>query len=368
MSNGRVIASVQWLRGIAAVMVVLAHLDLGTDTFYLPLLLIQGYGGGGVDIFFAISGFIMMVTTGEGAFSQRDFLARRLIRVAPTYWIYTSIFFLTALFSRFHPSFIDLIRSILFVPYSHFGTYTPIVNVGWTLNYEMFFYLVFSFVRRSPRMTGVRTFFIFASLVALGAALPRTGSVFAFYGSPIILEFAFGCLIGQLWLSPVRVPPALAVIAGIAGLVGFVLLPTFTGLVTEGTTRAGYRVLALGIPAALILFGAVFCARDASFWKNRAMLLLGQISFSIYLTHTFVIRVLYKLFQHSALSAGATVAVTALCVGIVIVSAWLAYAVIERPITGLLLRMTGLGGGGGATSRSERPVALQTGSGDTVKA
>src|SRR5687768_6729717 len=138
--------SIQYLRGLAAILVLASHALL------YPLLehdLAYGrLGWLGVILFFVISGFIMVAVTGEGKFSASDFLRRRFIRIVPMYGAATLLAAALALFAPqlFKTTVYDgaeLVMSLLFIPFYNpvSGGIHPLYKLGWTLNYEIFFYV-----------------------------------------------------------------------------------------------------------------------------------------------------------------------------------------------------------------------------------
>ncbi len=129
------LSSLELLRFVAALLVVL---------FHLPSI---GIGEFGVDIFFVISGYVMMLSTATGS---HQFLLKRLIRIVPLYWAATLAVFLIALLipsllNNTSANLVHLIKSLLFVPFDKNGTgHQPLLTIGWTLNFEMYFYLLFA--------------------------------------------------------------------------------------------------------------------------------------------------------------------------------------------------------------------------------
>jgi peptidoglycan/LPS O-acetylase OafA/YrhL len=216
MSRPVPLQSIQILRALAATLVVIGHAF--HDSTYIaqhtsqPLIEMPYFEWGfGVDIFFVISGFIMIYTTVDlfgqpGAAST--FLTRRLIRIAPLYWLTTALLILVAIFA---PHFLNVpieswrsvVTSYLFIPdVRGNGEVRPILATGWTLNYEMFFYAIFACALTLPLRRGllwVVGFFIFLSVAGFMAALP--GAALPFWTDSIILEFVLGILVGLLCLS-----------------------------------------------------------------------------------------------------------------------------------------------------------------------
>ena len=143
------IPTIQYLRAIAAMMVVWHHAreQLPGLKFFFP----SEFGPSGVDLFFVISGFIMVATT-TGPGRPFNFIARRLIRVVPLYWLLTCTMVALAwklpqLFRTIDLAPAHVLQSLLFIPHyspSFPGMAWPVLVPGWTLNFEMFFYAVFA--------------------------------------------------------------------------------------------------------------------------------------------------------------------------------------------------------------------------------
>ena len=198
---------IQALRFVAAALVVIAHttqailirLHGGDDTGYWEL------GTFGVDIFFVISGFIMASTTKDapvGVESASQFFVRRMIRVIPLYWIYTTLKLLIvglvpASSTKVFPSLEHIVASYLFIPHADAsGRMWPALPVGWTLIYEMFFYIVFAVAISSTRFRATMTAGVFLGVGVL-AAVVQGSAVLNFLGDSLLLEFVFGVAIAQ---------------------------------------------------------------------------------------------------------------------------------------------------------------------------
>ncbi|MDR1491167.1 MAG: acyltransferase [Planctomycetaceae bacterium] len=172
------IESVQMMRGIAALSVVFCHLG------------IIGKGGFGVDLFFCISGFIMMLVTEKNC---DRFLKKRLLRICPLYYLLTigafAMAFIAPNLLRDANTGLDaLLRSFFFI-----GGNEIMVGVGWTLCYEMFFYLLFfiAFKINHKNRHIISTAFLTA-IVLTGLIIKTTNGYLEFYTQPILLEFALG--------------------------------------------------------------------------------------------------------------------------------------------------------------------------------
>lgn len=319
--------SIQYLRALAALGVVVFHaLESTPYKFHI--------GQAGVDVFFVVSGFIMTILMLGREDDPRLFLWRRLVRIAPLYWAVTFAALAVSwikpnFFYRFDGSLENTLLSLLFVPHASADGVAPVLWQGWTLEYEMFFYGLCALCLLAP--AGRRLMLLGAALGALtlaGAALPVGGPAGAVYTNPLLLEFAAGVALATAWRRGLMARPLLGAAALIAGLGAFVahhfgILPV-----------SGLRALDWGLPALLTVAGAVSLEAAGRVPRSRASLLLGDASYSLYLTHGFVVSALVwtapaapvwlKASAAAVLSAAAAIA---------------CYLVFERPTTQALKRL-----------------------------
>jgi len=279
------IVAIQALRAIAAIAVALCH-------FSQVSLILHGHTndpipgfqlGAGVDLFFVISGFIMVYSS-EPLFAAsggaRTFFARRIARIVPLYWITTLI--AIPLFAQPY-RWSEVACSILFIPCARAsGEIAPLNGVGWTLNYEMFFYVLFACVLVWPRRVAAPALCVaLAAIPLFGVLLTLQAAALRFWSQPIVIEFALGVLIATLYRSGVslgwmhRCALALAAIATIA-------------LASPVYPLSWHRPLYWGVPAAALVAAAVL-GRDLGegFFAGIARR-LGDASYSIYLIHPLV--------------------------------------------------------------------------------
>jgi len=289
VSTGHTLLGVQYLRAIAALMVVWYHLIVQIPE-YTPFLdfhtiLDSRSLGAGVHVFFVISGFIMTATTQR--ILPGHFAARRVIRIVPLYWLLTAAvvgfsylhFFQSTLVTR------ELIwKSLLFVPYvASSGRVEPLLTPGWTLNVEMVFYAAFTaalYLSRQHRILIVT--FCFIGLVFAGLTLsgPEDGPFLWLMTRAWMLEFCTGMLIGHFYLHEALSAPKWACVALTVG--GFGLLLS-SWLVSTDESRPYV------LPATFIVLGVVAFEMRAGIALRRFPMLLGNASYSIYLSHTFVL-------------------------------------------------------------------------------
>ncbi len=326
-------------RGVAANIVVVGHLFEAEAIFRganIPEF--AGiYGSSGVDVFFVLSGFIMVAVAGRRVGSL-TFLWRRVARIYPTYWLTTlatlalaivSPTVVTALAQR------SLWRSFLLIP----AVTPPFVTVGWTLVHEMYFYLVFAglLAMRIPITVGLVGWGL--SIVAMTITAPDlvAGSpLLQVITHPLTAEFMMGALVGVLWLNS-RMPGArFAAIIGLATLpieilVGYLFLGH---AIILGPQFNSLRVLAFGIPSALIIYGLAAAERRGPAPRTPSfMVRLGDWSYSTYLMHGLVIGPFGHMLFVLDRSGGIGRSITFIVGGLILsnIAGALAHICFERP-------------------------------------
>ena len=338
-SPSKEIWSIQYLRAAAALMVVCHHAanQVPGMSTWAP----WQFGTSGVDLFFVISGFIMVVTTARSTMRAPEFWRRRIVRVVPLYWLLTLGMVIVAigspgLFKTLKVAPESLIESLLFIPHfsqSFPGRVWPLLVPGWTLNFEMFFYAVFGvtlFLRREHRLPALTAGLV--GLVVIGAALgPFDSAAAQTYTHPMLLEFLAGAWIGNEWSAGrIRLSLATSVLMIAVGA---------TLLVLRDEPPFGQLTQVVG--AAVVVTGALHERFRA--WRSRVLRAIGDSSYSLYLTHIFTLGVL-RLLWVRVFAATPTVWQTAgfLTAGVATCAlvGWLTFTCIERP---LLRRLNGEG-------------------------
>lgn len=338
----REILSVVYLRAICAVFIVLFHAagrDDVTGSGESPLEQAFALGASRVDIFFVISGFVLFLATySRGGEPPGAFLLRRIMRIAPLYWVFTLVLAFAALgwpklFPNLKPTAQDIAMSLFFIP--HFSASKPdkiwpILVQGWALTYEVIFYLVFTaalFARRLSWLPIIAA--LFCGLVLAGVILQPAGALGITITDPVLLEFLGGALFAQAWLNGWRMSRQGAWLLLVMALVGL----------GAGTWAAQHwvplRAAFLGIPALMIVIACVMLDASRPWKKIGWVQEIGQASYSIYLIHGIVISVVARGFVllkwadgsiASGLAFIATCGVAATLAGIV------SWRLIEKPL------------------------------------
>jgi len=340
---GGVLRNVQVLRALAAFMVVFVHLEaFGLRLGGGPEVFVAGNAG--VDLFFVISGFIMVFTTLTRPTTPAGFMGQRIQRIVPLYWLITLAVFAIALAApslmqatRADP--VELLKSLTFIPFTKSNGLTqPVAFVGWTLNYEMAFYALFALGLLAPRrwMGVAATAAAIVAVVALGAVFKPQGTLGAFYTAPIMLEFAYGMGLGLLWLKAPLKAPVLGRVAALA------ILPLFILMIAAPQLWPGLdRAFAFGLPATGIVFCALALERAGLSVRSRLALKLGDASYAVYLTHFFVTQAAVKASTALSLTSPAmTVLLIIVTLAAVALVGVAVHHLVERPIAQLLRRRT----------------------------
>ncbi|ATQ69366.1 MULTISPECIES: acyltransferase family protein [Methylosinus] len=360
-ADGEILA-VQYLRAVAALLVVYLHTKVYTDRFSWPLP--REFGAAGVDLFFVISGFIMVAITARRPLPPRQFLLRRAIRVVPLYWLVTLAILAVALIApgaMLHNlvTFDHVTLSLLFIP--HFnpleGNYTPFFKLGWTLNYEVYFYLAFaallgfpalSLRRRLAALTGA-----FLAAVAFYLAVRPDDPFLHIYCNPVILEFLIGAFIGCLHVEGRlrRVDRRAAAALLVVGVLAMTLL---------FDSDDSLRVITAGLGAAALLLALLAIEERGALPSWPLLVLLGDASYSIYLAHPLVLTCARLAAKKLDLPVeAATPGIIAVCVvvALAVASGVAVHLWLERPILAALrARLTSRAAGAGRDAKFALPM------------
>ena len=310
------ITNIQVLRFIAAFSVMMVHLTL------------FGFGIWGVDIFFVISGFIMMYVTEK---SHKNFFLKRIIRIIPIYWILTFGVFLVAilkpdLLNNTTADYEHLLKSLFFIPFNKNETgHFPVLFLGWTLNYEMIFYVIFTitiiFFRDNKIIACSSIIILF---VLLNYAFKEKSFIFQIYSNTILFEFIFGLFVYYIWK---KYNIKYSEISLLKKNILFFLL-TLIILILVNTHLP--RIISFGIPAFFLVLIFLFFLKNFRFPK--IFILLGDASYCLYLIHPYIIQFFYKFLNISGLNLIQEILYTVIIIICTLLISILFFKFIEKPI------------------------------------
>ena len=339
-AGGKRLETLEVLRGLAALSVLLYHVSAtASGQPGMSGVAPQHVGAAGVDVFFVLSGFLMAGLAATGRVNAPlVFLWERLSRIAPLYYAVTLAAFAIALampqlMRTAESDWVHLALSLAFLPWMEHGQLAPpLFFIGWSLNYEVFFYalVALSAALGDKRLGTVLLILLTLTLLQQNGIL--TGA-FSFYGDPIILEFGFGIVAWHLWTrNRVRALP----LGWLIGL-GAIALSVF------GMSEPGeWRALIWGVPAMLIVLGAA--SIQVPVFSRIAV--FGQTSYALYLTHVFVVTLYMRQLVPAVEGLGIPWAVHVLVMVVLCqVLAWAVWTWFDRPVSRMMrnaLPLTGM--------------------------
>jgi len=266
--------ALQYLRAIAALIVVYSHATLQVPAWESLLPYTGTYG---VDIFFVISGFIMVYIT-KASDTPGRFMINRIRRVVPLYWFFTLLmaavlFWLPGVFKSAEFSGPAVIQSLLFIP--HYSLQNPeyiwpIVAPGWSLNYEMYFYLLFAFslffahqLRIALIVCAITLFWGIYSYIDSSDPIPR------FVSDPSVFEFIAGMLLAVAFKRGLTLPPIGGWLFVAAGFAWASFAPADL-----------HHLIRISLPSTMIVIGFLYINLPV----KKFGLLLGDASYALYLS------------------------------------------------------------------------------------
>jgi peptidoglycan/LPS O-acetylase OafA/YrhL len=290
---------IQWLRAAAALEVAIWHSDLITKNFStLSVTAIEWYrpfGGIGVEVFFIVSGFVMCLRLPSYK-SGAQFMYARLARLVPMYWVFTSLVIVAYLVQpswRLNAMQLDLdliVRSYLMLPQMRY----PILGVGWSLEIEMIFYAELALVLTIAVAMGKRSgnvivyLLVIAGLCGFAFGTGPTARVWDYHLiSPYMLLFAFGWFMCAVTRTPAP-----------GTFLGALIASAAVWLIGIALAESADRHLLLRMAAAAAVFVLTYALRailQRDAFINRAASAVADASYSLYLSHWFVLSGLGKL-------------------------------------------------------------------------
>ena len=338
------IINIQALRGVAVLLVVLFHLvtieqKYGGVKTILPNFLNVGMFG--VDLFFVISGFVMVSVT-KGKFLNikhaAQFLYHRASRIYPTYWVYSLLvlgvfLFKPTLVNSSQGNEVNIVASFLLLPSDRL----PLVMVGWTLIHEMYFYLVYFFILLFISEKHLVNALVLWAAVIIGAnfslelATPFEKLVF----HPLTIEFIFGCFVAIYYFRKNNKILREDLLLSLAA-VGFIAMIYGQNLYYQHTEsfepQGWWRILIFGLPALSIVFYFINAERNG-FVFHSSLVRIGDTSYSIYLSHILTLSAVGRIWSSFSIDStwDNVIMIPILIISAIIVG-MLSYRYVERPL------------------------------------
>jgi exopolysaccharide production protein ExoZ len=336
------IENIQALRGTAVLMVVVYHIWSFEKNFWdsdkiLPDVL--KFGHIGVDLFFVISGFVIVTVT-KGLFSQsgaiKTFLIKRITRIYPLYWLYTFLLVISYCilgtdFGNFSTDF----KAFLLLPQGKL----PVLNVAWSLINEMHFYFVFAFLmffneKYLIKLLAIWSVFIIFGNIFYGVLVWNSDFHYLKLSlDPLTIEFIAGCIVAKMTyhnhkIHRYKIYPEIIFLSGLVFLIAGIMIYNKTG-----DSRIARAVL-FSIPFSAVLYGSVAMERNGSVIFPRFLRKIGDASYSIYLSHVLVILAIGRIWRPFNIQgyAADNVVFNTIILIMVISFGLCSYRFIERPI------------------------------------
>lgn len=283
--------NIQALRGLSSIFIILEHIRF------------LNCGAFCVDIFFCISGFMIMFSTEK---STTNFLSKRFLRIVPLYAMmtigtYLCVLIAPGLFAFTKADPVYLLKSLFFIPFEISpGIIQPLLRIGWTVNCEIMFYLLFyiSF-KISMKYRGIICSILLLLLMVLGQCIPNPPVFLQFYGDFVMLEFVYGIIAFYFikWIFSKLEGKEMAKPISYACLIVTVLIFVSLVITKPHINILGYRrIIIWGIPA-LCIFICIMIS-ETGITMPKTLVQLGNMSFSIYLMHYYPVQFLDRKVFH----------------------------------------------------------------------
>lgn len=327
--------TLQIVRAVASTSVVYFH--IGSVPCFGGVGFLPCFGGFGVDIFFVLSGFVMAMVAATGQTRSR-FAVNRISRIVPLYWTLTTFLFALAvlkpeLLNSTTANLSNYLCSIFFIPYfKENGTLMPLLFVGWSLNYEMFFYACvwLSLITVRKHYLWVTVGLLLAAYIGFGRYADNQ-VLNRFWGNGIMFEFVLGMIAflvyDKRYLENISIGVMLAV-----GFAGYLFMAA-----AEANALHVSRLLAYGVPSFLVVCSAVSLERVVNYAPRAAVKVLvdvGDASYATYLSHPYVTEAVRKILYQKLhlININSLVGMT-LTLFLALTAGALIYKLIDKPLS-----------------------------------
>ncbi|HAZ4812431.1 TPA: acyltransferase [Enterobacter cloacae] len=344
--NNKKIQSIHYLRGIAALMVAGFHFRAPLNALpYAPNLgnILFGSGAFGVDLFFIISGFIIAMSTERNS-GILSFMSKRFFRIYPAFIF---VFLIGSLTVYSNNSLSSLARSALLI-HKDYNQVSPsfgynILGPAWTLTYEIYFYSIFliamSFSHKyrcvlaslliALPMAAVQLWFNGSvNLSGDASAVIPSGLVMhdylRFASSPIMIEFIVGMAFYGMWKnSKIQLQKHHAILVFSACSVVFLYL-YFLNI------NAGFGLQGFGFWSVILVLGCLCYEKSKKISTSRVLIFLGDISFSLYISH-YLVKDILNTYNPDFWSTSRGIETFSISISLTFISTLIIHYGIEKP-------------------------------------
>lgn len=288
------ILGIEVARGVAALLVVVYHISRLFEQNFgsFPFGQITEIGHSGVDFFFVLSGFIIFFIHAKDIGVKgklKPYLIKRAVRVFPMYWFALAgtaalIPFVSSMES---PGMLSTVWQILLIPIGSAGL---ILDVSWSLQYELLFYFVFALLiaNRNLGLAVAWVWFITLCYHLFVSGIPVNAPVFL---SAFIFQFLIGCCTAHFVVKTNARFGLSALVIGLLYL-GAIWCFELQGQIDGFNTSAR---LHYGLAYSFIVTGIVGVENRYKVVVHPLFLTMGKSSYSLYLCHLLFGGVYYKL-------------------------------------------------------------------------
>jgi peptidoglycan/LPS O-acetylase OafA/YrhL len=329
--NDSNIESIQIMRGIAAILVILLHISVKGAQYGNGALKGFDIGGCGVDLFFIISGYIMCASTINRHLNFGEFMLHRVRRIIPLYWLTTTIAWMIFLYK---PEMVNSSggETSIWASYTLFPTGAKYLNGnGWTLTYEFIFYILFGLViQKGTYKAMVVSSVMLLALVVAGLVVSYDQATFNIVTANLNLEFIYG--MGCFYLFNKKIVKPTATMGISLSLAGALLLTAEA--IFKIPNQEMNRGWLWGLPMLLVFAGFLclegFIKGSASGLK-KSLLALGNSSYSLYLFHPFTLSAAAIVLKRMHMDANPYLFAAVLFI-VTVMAGYLVYLYVERPL------------------------------------
>lgn len=296
------IAPVQWLRAIAATLVLFVHGEGAIGKVAVPIVgafvpsipNLAVFGASGVDLFFIISGFVMAHALATRPLSPARFLGQRWLRIVPVFAVMSALYLALA---REPVAIQSVLMSVLVLPVFDTAAYhAPALNVGWTLGFEFAFYALVAVAIPAGRHRVAALLALTVGAGLCGLVVHAGWAPLRLLLNPLQFEFALGVAIWaawrrgwtRRWSGPAMFAGVLLLAASIAVGLGTPVNLHYAGAADGSAGLA--RSWTWGLPWALVVIGTVDLPGDGrvAAWVAK----VGDASYATYLVHPCLVAAL----------------------------------------------------------------------------